>query len=184
MNRSETIQFIAVGVVESRFEQQTGTPIQGKMAPEETARIKIYDEFAPGLKDIEGFSHIYVFFKFDRTAGSQLLVKPYLDTVERGIFATRSPLRPNPLGMTIVRLDRVEGNYLYISGIDILNDSPVLDIKPYIPEFDHHEPEKIGWYAAKGQKNSLVLADDRFANPGSSNTNPEGIHVIAGKSQG
>ncbi|NCB39731.1 MAG: tRNA (N6-threonylcarbamoyladenosine(37)-N6)-methyltransferase TrmO [Erysipelotrichia bacterium] len=159
------MQFKAVGIVESRFEQQAGTPIQGKMAPKETACIRIFDEFAAGLKDIEGFSYIYVFFKFDRASEAKLLVKPYLDTIERGVFATRSPLRPNPLGMTIVKLERVESNCLYVSGVDILNGSPVIDIKPYIPDFDQHNPEKIGWYENKNKKSDLVLADDRFANP-------------------
>lgn len=159
------MQFKAVGIVESRFEQQAGTPIQGKMAPKETACIRIFDEFAAGLKDIEGFSYIYVFFKFDRASEAKLLVKPYLDTIERGVFATRSPLRPNPLGMTIVKLERVESNCLYVSGVDILNGSPVIDIKPYIPDFDQHNPDKIGWYENKNKKSDLVLADDRFANP-------------------
>jgi len=166
MTSRQTIEFKPLGVVESRFEQQAGTPIQGKMAPQETACIRVFEEYAAGLKDIEGFSHIYVFFKFDRAAGSQLLVKPYLDTVERGVFATRSPLRPNPLGMTIVRLDRVEGNCLHISGVDILNGSPVIDIKPYIPDFDQHQPEKIGWYQEKSDKDRLVVADNRFAADG------------------
>jgi tRNA-Thr(GGU) m(6)t(6)A37 methyltransferase TsaA len=163
MNMTSEIVFKAVGVVESRFEQQAGTPIQGRLAPNETAVIRIFPEFADGLKDLEGFSHIYVFFKFDRASDKKLRVKPYLDTVERGVFATRSPLRPNPLGMTIVRLDRIDNNNLYISGIDILNNSPVIDIKPYIPDFDHQNPEKIGWYAASAERNQLVLADDRFS---------------------
>ncbi len=164
MNK-ESIEFKVLGVVESRFEHQTGTPIQGRLAPEETAVIRIYDEYTAGLKDIDGFSHIYVFFGFNRSDSGKLLVKPYLDTVERGIFATRSPLRPNPLGMTIVRLERIEGNKLHVSGVDILNGSPVLDIKPYIPAFDYHQPERIGWYQSKEQRDSLVLADDRFAAP-------------------
>jgi tRNA-Thr(GGU) m(6)t(6)A37 methyltransferase TsaA len=162
---NQIIEFKILGLVESRFEQQAGTPIQGRLAPEETAVIRIFDEYAAGLKDLEDFSYIYVFFGFNRSDCSKLLVKPYLDTVERGIFATRSPLRPNPLGMTIVRLDRIEGNCLHVSGVDILNGSPVLDIKPYIPEFDHHQPEKTGWYQNKENKSSLVLADDRFTNP-------------------
>lgn len=165
MQQSETITFKTVGVVESRFEQQAGTPIQGRLAPEEIARIIIFDEFADAVKDLEGFSHIYVFFKFDRASEKKLRVKPYLDTVERGVFSTRSPLRPNPLGMTIVRLDRVEGNVLHISGVDILNNSPVIDIKPYIPDFDHQNPEKIGWYEKSAERNRLVLADDRFDQP-------------------
>lgn len=167
MDSNQTIIFKPVGVVESRFEQQSGTPIQGKMAPEEVACIRIHDEFVAGLKDLEHFSHIYVFFKFDRASGSKLLVKPYLDNIERGVFATRSPLRPNPLGMTIVRLERIEGNCLHVSGVDILNGSPVIDIKPYIPDFDQHQPEKIGWYQEKGQKSGIVLADDRFTASGS-----------------
>lgn len=156
------IEFKIIGKVHSRFTEQKGTPIQGKMAPEETARIEIFNEFSAGLKDLEGFSHIYVFFKFDRVLQNKLLVKPYLDTCERGVFSTRSPLRPNPLGMTIVRLDRVEENFLHVSGVDILNGSPVIDIKPYIPDFDQHQPERIGWYAANRARAEKVLADDRF----------------------
>lgn len=162
MNTDKYIEFKVIGRVFSRFTEQKGTPIQGRMAPEETAEIEIFDEYAAGIKDLEGFSHIYVFFKFDRTLENKLLVKPYLDTNERGVFATRSPLRPNPLGMTIVRLDRVEGNRLFVSGVDILNNSPVIDLKPYIPDFDYHQPEKIGWYAANKARAEKVLADDRF----------------------
>ncbi len=162
MNAEKFIQFKIVGRVYSRFTEQKGTPIQGRMAPEETAEIEIFDEFAGGIKDLDGFSHIYVFFTFNRALEEKLLVKPYLDTCERGVFATRSPLRPNPLGMTIVKLDRVAGNRLFVSGVDILNNSPVIDIKPYVPEFDHHQPDKIGWYAANQAKSEKVLADDRF----------------------
>lgn len=162
MNTDKYIEFKVIGRVFSRFTEQKGTPIQGRMAPEETAEIEIFAEYAAGIKDLEGFSHIYVFFKFDRTLENKLLVKPYLDTNERGVFATRSPLRPNPLGMTIVRLDRVEGNRLFVSGVDILNNSPVIDLKPYIPDFDYHQPEKIGWYADNKARAEKVLADDRF----------------------
>jgi tRNA-Thr(GGU) m(6)t(6)A37 methyltransferase TsaA len=158
----QTIEFKIIGKVHSRFSEQKGTPIQGKMAPEETAEIEIFPEFCDGIKDLDGFSHIYVFFKFDRVLDKKLLVKPYLDTCERGVFSTRSPLRPNPLGMTIVRLDKIENNRLFISGVDILDQSPVIDLKPYIPDFDHNQPEKIGWYAQKKNKSSKVLADDSF----------------------
>ncbi|GAB4276897.1 MAG: tRNA (N6-threonylcarbamoyladenosine(37)-N6)-methyltransferase TrmO [Candidatus Rifleibacteriota bacterium] len=156
------MEFKVIGRVHSRFTEQKGTPIQGKMAPEHTAEIEIYDEYAAGLKDLDGFSHIYIFFKFDRALEGKLLVKPYLDTEERGVFATRSPLRPNPLGMTIVKLEKVAGNRLLVSGVDILNNSPVIDIKPYIPDFDHFTPEKIGWYAKNKARSEQVLADDRF----------------------
>lgn len=156
------IEFKVIGRVHSRFTEQKGTPIQGRMAPEETAEIEIFSDYVDGIKDLDGFSHIYVFFKFDRKLEKKLLVKPYLDTNERGVFATRSPLRPNPLGMTIVKLERVEGNRLYISGVDILNNTPVIDLKPYIPDFDFFQPDKIGWYAANKARAEKVLADDRF----------------------
>ena len=162
MNIEKTIEFKIIGRVYSRFTEQKGTPIQGRNAPEETAEIEIFEEYAGGLKDLDGFSHIYVFFKFDRTLENKLLVKPYLDKCERGVFATRSPLRPNPLGMTIVRLDRIVRNRLFVSGVDMLNNSPVIDIKPYIPDFDHNQPEKIGWYAENNSRSEKVLADDRF----------------------
>lgn len=162
MKISETIEFKVIGRVISRFSEQKGTPIQGKMAPEETAEIEIFDEFSDGLKDLEGFSHIYVFFKFDQAPEKKLLIKPYLDTVNRGVFSTRSPRRPNPLGMTIVRLESIKGNRLRVSGVDMLNNSPIIDIKPYLPDFDHFEPEKIGWYQKNKDRNKLVLADDRF----------------------
>ncbi len=160
----QNVEFVVIGHVESRFEQQAGTPIQGRLAPEEVAKVIIYEDFVSGIKDLEGFSHIYVFFKFDRASTRKLLVKPYLDTEERGVFSTRSPLRPNPLGMTIVRLEKVEGNTLFISGVDILNSSPVIDIKPYIPDFDHNVVDRIGWYEKNSERNRLVLADDRFDN--------------------
>ncbi|MDN5280703.1 MAG: tRNA (adenine37-N6)-methyltransferase [Clostridiales bacterium] len=162
MTTSDKIEFKIIGQVRSRFKEQKGTPIQGKMAPEETAELIIAPEYAEGLKDLEGFSHIYVFFKFDRADHNKLLVKPYLDTEDRGVFSTRSPLRPNPLGMTIVRLERIEENRLYVSGVDILDGSPIIDIKPYIPDFDQHNPEKIGWYAKNQKRSGKVLADDRF----------------------
>jgi tRNA-Thr(GGU) m(6)t(6)A37 methyltransferase TsaA len=161
MNNS--IEFKVIGTVHSRFTQQKGTPIQGKMAPEETAEIEIYPDYAPGLKDLEGFDYVYVFFKFDRADKKKLLVRPYLDEVERGVFSTRSPLRPNPLGMTIVKLDKIVENRIFVSGVDILDNSPVIDIKPYIPDFDHNLPKKTGWYANKKNTSKKVLADNRFA---------------------
>lgn len=156
------IQFKAIGRVYSRFTEQKGTPIQGRMAPEEKAEIEIFSDYVDGIKDLDGFSHIFVFFKFNGKLEKKLLVKPYLDTKEHGIFATRSPMRPNPLGMTIVKLDRIEGNRLFVSGVDILNNSLVIDLKPYVPDFDYFQTEKIGWYAANKARAEKVLADDRF----------------------
>ncbi len=154
--------FDQIGIVHSRFTEQEGTPIQGKMAPEETAEVEIFDEFVEGLKDLDGFSHIYLIYRFDRIEKTANLVKPYLDTEVRGVFSTRSPRRPNPIGLTVVRLASVNGNRIKVSGVDLLDKTPIIDIKPYIPDFDQHEPEKIGWYGEKKNRSSLVLADNRF----------------------
>ena len=140
----ETICFSTIGTIHTSFSQQEGTPIQGIMAPDELGTVEVFEEFQNGLKDIDGFSHIILIYRFHHMRDGKLLVKPYLDTVERGIFATRSPRRPNPLGMTTVRLLRVEGGILHVSGVDMLDGTPLIDIKPYLGDFDHHEPDKVG----------------------------------------
>ena len=157
-----TLHFTQIGVIHTPFAEQKGTPIQGIMAPEAEGTVEVFPEFQDGLRDLDGFSHIVLIYQFHHMGKGQLLVKPYLDTVERGIFATRSPRRPNPLGMTTVRLQRVDGNLLHVSGVDMLEGTPLIDIKPYLGDFDHHRPDKIGWYGATERRGQRVLADDRF----------------------
>jgi tRNA-Thr(GGU) m(6)t(6)A37 methyltransferase TsaA len=162
MNQEQII-FTPIGKITSPFESQEGTPIQGKMAPEKKARVEIFPDFAKGLKDLDGFSHIYLLYKFDRVGPGDILTKPYLDTEKRGIFATRSPRRPNPIGLTIVKIEKVNSDSIDVSGVDLLNNTPIIDIKPYIPDFDEHKDVKIGWYGKNPKRQKLVLADDRFA---------------------
>jgi tRNA-Thr(GGU) m(6)t(6)A37 methyltransferase TsaA len=121
------------------------TPIQPCYATDCTGQVEIYPQYAEGLRDLEGYSHVYLLFYLHQAKKMQLLVKPFLQDVERGVFATRAPCRPNPIGMSIVRLLAREKNILHIAGVDILDQSPLLDIKPYSHRFDCIENTRNGW---------------------------------------
>jgi tRNA-Thr(GGU) m(6)t(6)A37 methyltransferase TsaA len=134
------------------------------MAPNAEAVIELRQELSPGLLDLEGFERIWVLYWADQTSQAQLQVRPFLDNKEHGIFATRSPSRPNPIGLAAVELRHIEGNRLHIRGVDMLDQTPVLDIKPYVPAFDRFDAARIGWLS--GKTDHLVFGDDRFhANP-------------------
>jgi len=124
--------------------------------------VEVFPEYAEGLKDVEGFSHIVLIYHFHLSRKSSLTVKPYLDSRLRGVFATRSPSRPNPIGISVVRLNRVEGPVLHIQDIDIVNGTPLLDIKPYVPEFDLNEHVRIGWLEGLIEKAPTAKDDGRF----------------------
>jgi tRNA-Thr(GGU) m(6)t(6)A37 methyltransferase TsaA len=150
----------SIGVIRTPFPQSAGTPIQSAVAGAAEGRVELFAGYEQGLKDVDGFERLWLIYWFDRVAERGLLVRPYLDTVERGVFATRSPARPNRLGMSAVRLLRVEGNALIVAGVDMLDGTPLLDIKPYVPAFDHFAVERTGWYGdATG---AGAVADDRF----------------------
>lgn len=138
----------AIGVIHTPFTEPAQAPIQ---AARSTAigEIEIRPQFAAGLRDLDEFSHIFLLYLIECAQGYNLLVKPFLDDLEHGIFATRYPCRPNSIGLSIVRLLRVEGNRLDIEGVDMLDSSPLLDIKPYVPEFDIRENARIGWYGRR-----------------------------------
>jgi len=154
--------FRQIGVIRTRFTQQNGTPIQASMASGEMGAVELFPEYAEGLLDIEGFSHLHLIYVFHSIKEGSLRVKPYLDTVEHGIFATRAPKRPNPIGLSVVRLISVQGTRLEIAGVDMLDGTPLLDIKPYIPSLDSRETDKIGWYEKRLHCPGVVLADSRF----------------------
>jgi len=139
------ITFRPIGWIRSDHTNPDATPIQPVYANDCVGRLEILPEFAEGLADIDGFSHVYLFYHLHRAPAAQLRVKPFLQDVEHGIFATRAPCRPNPLGMSLVRLLRREGNVLHLSGVDILDGTPLLDIKPYSPRFDSVENPRGGW---------------------------------------
>ena len=148
-----------IGIIHSPFTQSAGTPIQPAVAGGAEGRVEVFSEYSPGLKDLEGFERIWLVFWFDRSAEYKLLVRPYLDTTERGLFATRAPCRPNPIGISPVRLLGVEGNILRIADVDILDGTPLLDIKPYAPRFDVFKDARSGWLEAAGPGGA---ADNRF----------------------
>lgn len=139
------VTFRPIGLIRSPHTDPAATPIQPVYAKDCLGRAEILPAFADGLVDIEGFSHIYLLYHLHRAPPAQLSVKPFLQDVEHGIFATRAPCRPNPLGLSLVRLLRREGNILHLSGVDLLDGAPLLDIKPFSPRFDTVENPRGGW---------------------------------------
>ena len=137
-----------IGIIHSPFTEKHNTPIQPSRS---TARgtVEVYPEFADGLRDLEGFSHIILIYYFHQSSGYALSVKPFLDTQERGLFATRYPARPNQIGISTVHLIGIKGNLLDIEGVDVLDGTPLLDIKPYVPDFDIREGVSTGWYSKR-----------------------------------
>jgi tRNA-Thr(GGU) m(6)t(6)A37 methyltransferase TsaA len=157
------IKLKPIGIIHSPFKEPKGTPIQPKAGKGIKGWVEIFPKYAAGLKDIEGFSHIILVYHFHLSREFKLKVKPYLDDRLHGIFATRSPSRPNPVGISIVRLDKVEGKKLFIRDMDMVDGTPLLDIKPYVPEFDKREKIKIGWLKKKMNRLDKIKDDGRFA---------------------
>jgi tRNA-Thr(GGU) m(6)t(6)A37 methyltransferase TsaA len=139
------IKFKPIGVIHSPYKRSGESPIQGALRPEVEGLIEIFPEYQEGLKDIDNFSHLVILYFFHLSRGYSLLAKPYLGDALRGIFAIRSPHRPNPIGFSVVRLLGREKNVLKVSEIDILDGAPLLDIKPYVPQFDCRTEAKAGW---------------------------------------
>ena len=156
------ITYHPIGIVHSPFKKPEGTPIQPVVANDTEAIIEIYPEYSEGLKDLESFSHLYILFHLHLIKGKKLTVIPFLDTIPHGVFATRSPARPNPIGLSVVSLEKIIGNNLYIKNIDILDSTPVLDIKPYISQFDVFETTKNGWFDSSRHNLKNQKDDGRF----------------------
>jgi tRNA-Thr(GGU) m(6)t(6)A37 methyltransferase TsaA len=145
-------QVKAVGVIHTCHVTKEETPIQGAFHPDAMGTVELFPEFAAGLQDIGLFSHIILIYHFDRAGKVELIRKPFLDDTPHGIFATRHPCRPNGIGISIVTLLRREGNQLLVSGIDVLDGTPLLDIKPYVPRFDSFPEASEGWFAGKQKR--------------------------------
>jgi tRNA-Thr(GGU) m(6)t(6)A37 methyltransferase TsaA len=141
----ESVIYCPIGVIHSEHTIQEKTPIQPVYAKGCTGRAEILPEFTEGLRDLEGFSHIYLIYHLHQAGSVRLVVKPFLQDIDRGIFATRAPYRPNPIGLSVVRLVLREGNVLHLDGVDILDGTPLLDIKPYTARFDCIETTCNGW---------------------------------------
>jgi len=151
-----------IGYIYTPFQSIQGMPIQPTGASGVVGRIDLEPEFAAGLKDLEGFSHIFLLYHLHLVKKFTLLVQPFLDTEKRGVFATRGPIRPNAIGLSVLKLTGIEGTTLWVENVDILSATPVLDIKPYVPEFDIWPTDKIGWFSRKADKAQSRRADERF----------------------
>ena len=157
-----TISFQPIGIIHTPFEGTENVPIQPAAADGIRGTVEVFAEYAAGLKDLDGFSHIILLYHLHRVTQAKLAVIPFLDDEPRGVFATRAPVRPNPIGLSVVRLLGVERNVLYIENVDIVDGTPLLDIKPYVPEFDRRELVQTGWLAAAKGKVKGKRSDDRF----------------------
>lgn len=158
----EKIVYKPIGRIISPFKEAKGTPIQASAGGAARGKIELFPEYIEGLKDLDGFSHLILLYHFHKAGEPSLIVKPFLEDEEHGIFAVRAPSRPNSIGLSIVRLLKIEGNILHIDDLDILDGTPLLDIKPYVPEFDNRDNVKSGWLEKNVDKLSSTQDDGRF----------------------
>ncbi|MBN1937401.1 MAG: tRNA (N6-threonylcarbamoyladenosine(37)-N6)-methyltransferase TrmO [Anaerolineae bacterium] len=157
-----TIPYQPIGIIHSPFQTVENMPIQPATATGSQGTVEVFAPFAAGLQDLDGFSHILLLYHLHRGAAARLSVVPFLDSQPRGLFATRAPCRPNPIGLSVVRLLSVDGPVLHIENVDILDGTPLLDIKPYVPEFDSVRAERTGWFASARERMRDKQSDDRF----------------------
>jgi tRNA-Thr(GGU) m(6)t(6)A37 methyltransferase TsaA len=157
------ITYKSIGIIHTPFKEPKGTPIQPTASVDNEGQIEIFPEFTEGLQDLENFSHIFLIYHFHLSKKASLKVKPFMDENEHGIYATRAPSRPNSIGISIVRIDKIENNILYVKDVDIIDGTPLLDIKPYVPEFDMRKLTKSGWLEQNVNKLDKTKDDERFA---------------------
>jgi len=157
----ENFKLVQIGKAVTPYIAQKGTPIQPWRGESVDAHIEIFPEYREGLNDLERFDRIWIFSLLHKSSGFKLRVIPYRDTVLRGLFATRSPRRPNPIGMSLVMVDSVdiETGIIRVQGIDLLNGTPILDIKPYVPQFESIPDSASGWLE---EGTDTRIADNRF----------------------
>jgi tRNA-Thr(GGU) m(6)t(6)A37 methyltransferase TsaA len=154
------MNLVQIGVIHTPFHEAAGTPIQPSFARGAEGTIDVLPQYADGLADLAGFERLWLIYQFDRTGPIRLRVKPFRDSRERGVFATRAPCRPNPIGLSCVRLLSITGCVLTIADVDMLDGTPLLDIKPYVPAFDAHWQSRAGWLDLPGAAHTH--ADGRF----------------------
>ncbi len=154
-----------IGVIRSGHIAAEKTPVQPAYARGCIGRVEVFPEFAEGLLDLEGFSHIYLLYHLDRAGPPRLVVKPFLHGDEHGVFATRSPTRPNAIGLSVVELVRREGNRLVVNGIDVLDGTPLLDIKPYTAKFDFVQTTRNGWQDSVDEETAHRLGKRGYRGP-------------------
>ena len=157
-----TVVYEPIGVIHTPFKTRENMPIQpsGGKGIEGVAVLR--PELVEALSDVEGFSHVCLVYHLHRSKGYSLKVVPFLDTERRGLFATRAPRRPNPIGISVVRVKRIEANKIYFRDVDMLDGTPLLDIKPCVREFDSRQRMRIGWLEGKAGKARRRKSDGRF----------------------
>ena len=158
----KSIEFRQIGIIHSPFKSPEGTPIQPAGAMGVEGKIEVFPDYQEGLEDLAGFSHIFLIYHFHLAKKMVLKVKPFLDDQAHGIFATRAPARPNPIGLSVVRLIKIDHGNLYIQDIDVVDKTPLLDIKPYVPEFDQPGADRVGWLEQAKGKVQSKKSDSRF----------------------
>jgi len=159
----QSFSFKPIGILHTPFKTKEGVPIQGVFDLEAKGRAELFKEYEPGLQDIEGFSNLILIYVFHRSTSYDLVCRPYMEEQVRGLFAIRAPRRPNPIGFSVVRLERREGNILYLAEVDMMDGTPLLDIKPFVPRFDHREGARVGWMEERFKKEHFrKISDDRF----------------------
>ena len=160
---SEELRIKPMGVIETPFHEPAGTPIQPSRANGAQGKVRLDPQFWPGLQDLAGFERVWLIYWLHRQPASSLVVTPFLDKQSRGVFATRAPARPTPIGMSAVRLIGIQDGVLEVADVDVLDGTPLLDIKPYVPEFDSYPASRAGWFDES--KSQSRVADDRFCEP-------------------
>ena len=160
--KSTKLSYNSIGIIHSPFKKIEGIPIQPSAAKDIKGTIELREELVEGLKDLDGFSHIILLYHFHLSKEYSLSVVPFLDDTSHGVFATRAPRRPNSIGLSVVKLVKIEKNILYVENVDIVDGTPLLDIKPYVREFENSEEVRIGWLTEKIKKSINIKSDDRF----------------------
>ena len=156
------IELKPIGIIHTPFTKPEGMPIQPAGAAGVHGTVEVFEEYHAGLKDLDGFSHIILLYHFHRIQGFNLQIVPFMDTQFRGLFATRAPKRPNPIGLSIVQLESIKNGVLHVQNVDILDGTPLLDIKPYVPDFDSHVEVRTGWLEEARKTVQNRQADKRF----------------------
>jgi tRNA-Thr(GGU) m(6)t(6)A37 methyltransferase TsaA len=156
------IEYKPIGIIHSPFTKLNNMPIQPAGAAGVEGTVEVFPQYDDGLKDLDGFSHLILLYHLHRSKDFKLHVVPFLDSMPRGVFATRAPKRPNPIGVSVIKLQKIQGNILYVENVDILDGTPLLDIKPYIPDFDEQAEVRAGWLEETRKEVSKKKSDKRF----------------------
>jgi tRNA-Thr(GGU) m(6)t(6)A37 methyltransferase TsaA len=158
----DAISFKPIGVIHTPFKEPKGTPIQPDRSDGAEGTVEVYPAYMEGLADLDGFSHVTLVYYFHLSKGFDLRVTPFLDNELRGLFSTRAPRRPNPIGISVVKLKSIEENVLHVENVDMVDGTPLLDIKPYVRDFVGADDCRVGWLEDRIKPGSRKVADGRF----------------------